>query len=159
MAALYYTYEVSEDEYELEKLEDEIRQEPTEEEEIHQEKLIFEEHQNRLHEWEQNIQQVPFLYRFRLHNILPFGEPQYSKNILAYFDGLVDNITLDSIRVGVPAAAKCHFRSEGSFWTRKELKIIFEFADRWLTIEDYDNNYQHNLCWMAANIMRNQLEF
>lgn len=152
MSILYNTYEVSEDEYELEKLEEEWRREPSENEIKKREMLILEEHQDCLWRWEDNISQECFLYRFKTHTIPTFSPPVQLKKPLKHFVGFVCQRTMNDIALGTKRNS---VTSTGAYFTRTQLKIIFQYAYQWLIIEEYDTTL-NNICWMASAIIRFQ---
>jgi len=152
MSILYNTYEVSEDEYELELLEEEWRREPSENEIKNREMLIREEHQDCLWRWEDSISKECFLYRFNTHTIPTFGPPVQLKKPLKHFVGLVCQPTMNDIAFGTKRNS---VTSTGAYFTRTQLKIIFQYAHQWLIIEDYDTTL-NNICWMASEIVRFQ---
>lgn len=152
MSILYNTYEVSEDEYELEKLEEEWRREPSEEEIKAREMAVLAEHQDCLWRWETNISQECFLYRFKTHTIPTFGPPVYLKQPLNHFVGVCQR-TMNDIALGIGCQP---IPSTGVYFTRTQLKIIFQYARQWLLIEDYETTL-NNICWMAAAIIRFQV--
>ena len=113
-------------------------------------------------EFFEKMGQVPYLYQFADHSIKTdhWLSPLQYQNPLDHFYDLVDQDTVDLIKQGVPKFTGADYRTFGlSSWDKDQLQTIFNFAKRWIEIHDLGrNNYLNNVCWVAAKIIRFQLE-
>lgn len=110
----------------------------------------------------EKLGQVPYLYQFadKKVNVRHWLTPLRYYNPLDHFYDLVDQDTADLIKLGVPEFKGADYRTFGTcHWNKDQLKTIFNFANRWIELHDLGrNDYLNNVCWVAAKIIRFQLE-
>ena len=114
-------------------------------------------------EWQffKRLSDVHFLYKFSQH-IPP--DVDYWKDVPLYDHPLehlrhhVNQKTLDVIHEGITSSIDAVdervLATGTSSWTRQELKIVFSFADEWVSKNGMGKNYFLNdICCVAAKII------
>lgn len=109
------------------------------------------------------LAEIPYLYQFDTH-LHPNAKywvdaPQYY-NALDHFSDIVDQRTLEYIKSGLEDYRQSDDRAYGeSSWNKEQLKTIFDYAAGWIELHEMGiNDYVNDVCWIAAKIIRFQLD-
>ena len=110
----------------------------------------------------EDLSRVPYLYKFANHSVNTnhWLEPIAYANPLDHFYDLVDQDTTELIKEGIPKLYGMDYRTFGtSSWDKDQLIIIFDFAKGWVALHGMGrNHYLNDVCWVAAKIIRFQIE-
>ena len=107
----------------------------------------------------ERVKTHPFLWRFKdsqSYDASTWSQPDFKKHAIDHFHDQLDEETTRSIQVGINLQPNYSLYSQEHkyHFSRKELKIIFNFAAEWIELKHLGaNNYINELCWVASKIM------